>query len=114
MARQPAKPHLPWDPVELTQTEVSSIKAVSDGVANGQQQQIAFRAIVDKLCGVDRASFTILPGSDDGRRATDFAEGKRWVGNTLRNNIVNRQYPVNPRGAPPPMPGDSQPEKDEA
>jgi hypothetical protein len=63
-------------------------------------------------------SFTVL-GSDEGRRASDFAEGQRWVGNTLRFQICGREYPVNPRGAPPPMPDPSpaaapaEPPKDE-
>lgn len=105
-----AKPKLPWDLVDLSATELASIKAVSDGVAEPEQQRIAYRTIVFKLCGVDRASFTIL-GPDEGKRATDFAEGKRWVGNTIRNDIVNREYPVNPRGAPPPMPDQSEPSK---
>lgn len=104
------KSQLPWDLVDLTPSELASVKAVADGVAEPEQQRIAYRTIVFKLCGVDRLSFTVL-GGEDGRRATDFAEGKRWVGNTIRNDIVNRDYPVNPRGAPPPMPDQSEPEK---
>lgn len=107
MSKAP-RPKLPWDQVPLTPTELASIKAVADGVAEGEQQRIAFRTIVDKLCGVDRMSFTML-GPEDGKRGTDFAEGKRWVGNTLRFDIVGREYPVNPRGAPPPMPDESPP-----
>lgn len=103
-----AKPNLPWDQVDLTAGELASIKAVADGVADPEQQRIAFRTIVEKLCGVDRMSFTVL-GNEDGRRATDFAEGRRWVGNTLRHDIVGRQYPVNPRGAPPPLPDETPP-----
>ncbi|MCK1501494.1 hypothetical protein [Bradyrhizobium sp. 188] len=97
---------LPWDRVDLTNTEVASIRAVSEGVADPEQQRVAYKAIIHKLCAVDRASFTIL-GGDEGRRATDFAEGKRWVGNTIRFQIVEREYPVDPRGAPPPMPDTS-------
>lgn len=110
MARA-TKPKLPWDAVELSQSELSAIKAVSEGVAEPEQQRIAYRAIVFKLCAVERASFTIL-GPDEGRRASDFAEGKRWVGNTIRHDIVARPYPVNPRGAPPPMPDETPPEKE--
>lgn len=94
---------LPWDRVDLSNTEVASIRAVSEGVADPEQQRVAYKAIIHKLCAVDRASFTIL-GGDEGRRATDFAEGKRWVGNTIRFQIVAREYPVNPLGPPPPMP----------
>lgn len=97
------RPKLPWDPVDLKPHQLAAIKAISDGVAEPEQQRTAFTTIVQMLCGVDQMSFTIL-GSEEGRRATDFAEGKRWVGNTLRFQIAGRQYPVNPRGAPPPMP----------
>lgn len=103
MARGRTRQALPWDAVELSATELASIKAISDGAADPEQQRIAYRTIIQKICGVDRASFTIL-GPDEGRRATDFAEGRRWVGNTIRFDIVGREYPVDPRGAPPPMP----------
>jgi hypothetical protein len=99
---KPGRPKLPWDEVPLSNTELASIKAVHDGVANPDQQRIAFRTIVDKLCNVRGLSFAA--GGEEGRRATDFSEGKRWVGATLQNQIVNRPWPVNPRGAPPPMP----------
>ena len=102
---------LPWDPVDLTATEAASIRAVSEGLADGEQQRIAYRTIIFKLCGVDRMSFTIL-GPDEGRRATDFAEGRRWVGNTIRFGTVDREYPVNPRGAPPPMPDETTTERE--
>lgn len=94
---------LPWDQAKLSQSEISAIKAIADGVAEPEQQRLAFRTIVHKLCNAHGMSFTIL-GPDEGKRATDFSEGKRWVGNTLLNDIVGREYPVNPRGAPPPMP----------
>jgi hypothetical protein len=103
MAAKPRPVRLPWDPVDLTPSELASIKAVADGVAESEQQRIAFRTIVHKLCRVDRMSFTAF-GPEEGKRATDFAEGCRWVGNTMRFDIVGREYPVNPRGAPPPMP----------
>lgn len=111
MARKAAAP-LPWDLIDMSATELASIRAVSEGAADPEQQRIAYRAIIHKLCGVDRASFTIL-GPDEGRRASDFAEGKRWVGNTIRFQIVGREYPVDPRGAPPPMPDTSTPDKED-
>lgn len=92
----------PWDPVELTPSEFASIKAVHDGVAHPEQQRIAFRTIVQKLCNTPGMSFAA--GGEEGRRATDFAEGKRWVGFTMLNDIVGRAYPVDIHGAPPPMP----------
>lgn len=88
-------PHeFPWYPVVqsfptadkakglvLTKAEVIAIKSLEAGVANDHQQKLALKAIVDKVCGVRDMSFR--PGGEDGRRATDFAEGKRFVGEQL-------------------------------
>ena len=72
----PKQPVWPWDPVLLEPFEVSAVKAVA------AQMPLAWAAL-EKITGADRMSFT--EGGEDGRRATDFAEGRRWVGNTLRN-----------------------------
>lgn len=85
-------PHeLPWFPVihtfpvkdelaifALDKAEVIAIKALKEGVANEHQQQLALRAIVEKIARVHDMSFR--PGGSDGERATAFAEGKRYVG----------------------------------
>ena len=96
-ARVASKPLWPWDPINLTVGEIAAIKGMA------AQNRLAFEAIVFKICGVDRMSFTA--GGEDGRRATDFAEGRRWPGNTLRQ-IVEMPAQVNPRGAPPEIPAD--------
>lgn len=62
----------PWDQVHLARHEISAIKAIP---------QPAFDAIL-KVAGIDLMSFA--SGGEEGRRATDFAEGKKWVGATLR------------------------------
>lgn len=66
----------PWDLVELELHELSAIKAIAT------QHPAGFAVIVEKICGVDLMSYAA--GGVEGQRATDFAEGKRWVGNTLR------------------------------
>lgn len=62
----------PWDQVHLEHHEVSAIKAIPEA---------AF-AVILKVAGIDLMSFA--SGGEEGRRASDFAEGKRWVGGTLR------------------------------
>ena len=60
---------------------------------------VAFELVCEKLCGERRLSFTIIPGaSADGARATDFAEGKRWIARTLRQ-IAEMKMP----GPSPPV-----------
>jgi len=102
MAKQPAqapKQRFPWDPVELELHEISAIKAIAAQHATG------FEAIL-KICRVDEMSFTA--GGEDGRRATDYAEGKRAVGITLRN-VATMKMPSSSRGAPPELPNSPTP-----
>jgi hypothetical protein len=81
--------HQPWVPLDLTEYEIRSIKAVAAGHANDAQQQAAIKTILEKFCAVYDQSFR--PGID-GHRATDFAEGKRWVGNRILHTI-KREIP---------------------
>jgi hypothetical protein len=60
----------------------AEMQAVAKGIANDAQQQRAYDYVVRVLCETDRMTF--WPGGEDGKRATDFAEGKRWVGVQLR------------------------------
>lgn len=79
------KPRLfePWaPPLDVSAHEVASIKALSNGTASEHQQQTALHFILVKVCCVDDEPF--CPG-EDGRRATDYALGKRRVGLYLRS-----------------------------
>lgn len=89
------RPRMPWDPLQLEPHEVSALKAITP----------AAMAVIQKITGVDRASFTA--GGEDGRRATDFAEGARWVGLTLRQ-ARDVELPVKPRGPEPEPPPTAQ------
>lgn len=102
----PPKTRLPWQlPVaEIPHDAVVAIKALADGAADQFQQRTAFAFIRDGLCEVEKMSF--WPGGEDGRRATDFAEGKRWVGDQLRRIVRLQPAGTDPRGEPPPMPSD--------
>jgi hypothetical protein len=79
---RPPQPDAPWK-IPLTEREdVFAIQAIANGIASDGQQRRAYDYVVRLLCESDRMTF--WPGGEDGRRASDFAEGKRWVGLQLR------------------------------
>ena len=80
--RPKSQPDRPWQLPRLDDADIFALQAVSKGVAGEGQQKRALDYIVRILCETDRMTF--WPGAEDGRRATDFAEGKRWVGLQLR------------------------------
>lgn len=67
----------PWEPPPIDEHEARALKSLQTGTANEGQQKLALKVIVEKLCRTYDLSFR--PG-EDGARATDFAEGKRFVG----------------------------------
>jgi hypothetical protein len=81
-ARPKSQPDRPWQMPRIADADIFALQAVAIGEANAAQQQRAYDYVVRTLCETDRMTF--WPGADDGRRATDFAEGKRWVGLQLR------------------------------
>jgi len=100
--KTPPRPRWPWDQVELEPHEISAVKAIANTLP-------AAWSALEKITGVDAMSFTA--GGQDGERATNFAEGKRWVGRTLRQirdmkmpgGLPAEQGPhAVPKGAPPP------------
>jgi hypothetical protein len=79
------QPERPWQVPRLADADIFALQAVASGAASAAQQQRAWDYLVRILCETDRMTFWPgIPGTDDGRRATDFAEGKRWVGLQLR------------------------------
>jgi len=81
----------PWEAPEMSEAEVMAIKALAAGNASAPQQRIALITILQKFCCTYDMSFR--PGAD-GARATDFAEGKRFVGARILNAI---DRPLPPR-----------------
>ena len=81
-ARPKSQPDRPWQMPRIADADIFALQAVASGEANAAQQQRAWDCVVRILCETDRMTF--WPGAEDGRRATDFAEGKRWVGLQLR------------------------------
>lgn len=59
--------------------DVVAVKAVSVGDATPDQQKRAVEWIVKNVCLIGDLSFTL----DEGPRATDFTEGKRFVANII-------------------------------
>lgn len=98
---------LPWQtgaiPSEaIEHADVYAVQALAEGRA-GPAEQARVWAFLQRFCGCGRMSF--WPGGEDGRRATDFAEGKRFVGDQLRRIAHLRPSSIPSRGEPPPMPG---------
>ncbi len=81
-SRPKSQPDRPWQMPRVEDADIFALQAVAIGTANDAQQQRAYKYIVRTLCETDRITF--WPGGEDGKRATDFAEGKRWVGLQLR------------------------------
>jgi hypothetical protein len=79
-ARRP-RDRWPWSPVELAVDDVSAIKAMFAGTASPGQMVRGMEVIVEEIARTHKQSFAA--GGEDGRRATDFGEGCRWVGLTL-------------------------------
>lgn len=88
-------PMWPWEPPEISEPELLALRALSEGVANKGQQQMALTTIIQKFAATYDMSFR--PGGEDGRRATDFSEGKQFVGQRIIEAITR---PMKPRGEP--------------
>ncbi len=68
----------PWKPVEYGLREAAAIQALYKGEATPEQQKQALDWIIQEVCRRDDQSYR-----SNSQRDTDFAEGKRFVGNTL-------------------------------
>lgn len=76
MAKKPAAVH-PWMPAPYDDNDIRAIRALAAGNASEGQQRHALNWIINVASGYYDLSFR--PGID-GARATDFAEGRRYVG----------------------------------
>lgn len=74
------KPNGPWVPSDYDIADAAAIQALQRGDATKDQQQRALKWLIEKACGTYDLSYR--PG-EDGRRDTDFAEGKRFVGSQI-------------------------------
>jgi len=71
----------PWVPVPYEAADASAIQALLIGEASPDQQQRALKWIIEVASGVYDMSFH--PGGEEGRRNSDFSEGRRFVGNQV-------------------------------
>lgn len=69
---------------------IAAIKAMAEGNARADQQKTALAFIIDELAGTYDLSFR--PDELGGERDTSFAEGRRYVGLTVRR-IIMRPLP---------------------
>lgn len=72
---------MPHKPAPYDKADSAAIQALSVGAANDVQQKRAFKYIVEVLSGYYDLSYR--PDDMGGRRATDFMEGRRYVGAQL-------------------------------
>jgi hypothetical protein len=68
----------PWKPAKWDYPDAAAIQALAQGNATEGQQKRALRFIVEGLCATYDMSYR-----PDSQRDTDFAEGKRHVGNQI-------------------------------
>lgn len=80
--------HAPWKPVAYEPADVVAIQALMQGTAEPEQQKRAMRWIVEQAAGAYDLAYR--PGGEEGRRDTDFALGRAFVGSQiLKLNRLN-------------------------
>lgn len=89
--RRNGPPREPWVPPQYDEYDIGTIKALNAGRASEGQQRHAMRLLVEKIAGTYDLSFR--PGATEGQRATDFAEGRRFVGLQLVR-LINQDMPT--------------------
>lgn len=87
--KQVIEDHAPWKPAPVTTAEHLAVKAVFAGTADAEQQKRAMEWILDKACILKEQHF--YPG-EDGRRNTDMALGRAFVGKQIARLLT-----TNPR-----------------
>ena len=76
-----SKASAPWMPVKYRKADAAALQAMRRGEATPDQQLRALEYIVETIC--DRNGMSFRPGGPEGARDTDFAEGRRFVGNQI-------------------------------
>lgn len=74
-------PGASWLPPKWDPADAAAIQALARGEADAHQQKRALDWIINAACATYDMSFQ--PGGEEGRRATDFAEGRRMVGSQI-------------------------------
>lgn len=84
--------------IAVTDEEHYALKALAAGVAIAGQQQLALKTIVEKFAGYYELS---MRGGPDGRRETDFNEGRRFVGAHIIHELKAVRADKKPAATPP-------------
>lgn len=71
----------PWKPAPYEIADAYAIQALLRGEADAVMQQRALKWIIEVAC--DTYGMSFRPGAEEGRRDTDFAEGRRFVGTQI-------------------------------
>lgn len=75
----------PWLPPDHDDEVVGAVRAIEHGNANSAQQQTFWRYLMYVTAATEEfADLSFRPDDKGGKRATDFAEGKRFVGLMIR------------------------------
>src|SRR3989304_5357049 len=81
----------PWFPPDHDEEVVNAVRATQHGNANSAQQQTFWRYLMYVTGASEEfADLSFRPEDNGGTRATDFAEGKRFVGR-IRQPPFGRQ-----------------------
>lgn len=84
----------PWHPPDHDDATVHAVRALSEGIANDSQQKLAWRYLMYVTGASEEfADLSYRPDSEGGRRDTDFAEGKRFVGLMIRKLLRSEFTP---------------------
>ena len=75
------QPEPPWMPVSFKKRDVLAIQQLANGTAGAEDQKHAIKWIVEEAAMYYNQSF--FPGGEEGRRNSDFAEGRRHVGEMI-------------------------------
>lgn len=79
MSNKPSRgPYKPWHPVQSDPVIATAVQALARGEADPAQQKEALEWIIEVAAMTHDQSF--FPGGEEGRRDSDFAAGRRFVG----------------------------------
>ena len=77
----------PWMPVDYDDDVIYAVRAVEKGIASPSQQKLFWDWIMYTTgAGEQFQDISFRPGAD-GVRATDFAEGRRFIGQQVRKML---------------------------
>jgi hypothetical protein len=87
---------LPWASPDYTDDVIAAIRQVEQGKANEAQQKLFWRYLMYVTSATEEfQDLSFRPDDRGGQRATDFAEGKRFVGLMIRK-LLRPEYTSKP------------------